>query len=233
MSAPTVVPAARYELASFGELLGDSSRAAMLLSLMDGRARPATELAELAGISPSTASLHLKRLLSGRVLAVERLGRHRYYRLAGEEVAAALETIAALLPVPAQRRPLDPERQRLAAARTCYHHLAGRLGVAWREALESQGLIALRHGAPALTRRGQERFEALKLRTARWPEGKLCLDWTERRHHLGGALGALLTKHLFDLRWIARRTGHRAVRLTTTGERELAWRFELRLEDVR
>jgi len=114
------------------------------------------------------------------------------------------------------------------ATRTSPAGSGWRGGRRWRR----RGLIALRNGALGLTRRGQERFESLRLRVARWPEGKPCLDWTERKHHLGGALGALLTRHLFELRWLARREGDCAVRLTVAGTRELDRRFGVRVTDA-
>jgi DNA-binding transcriptional ArsR family regulator len=217
-----VLPAARFDLASFGELVSDPSRVAMLLALMDGAARPASELARLAGIAPSTASFHLQRLVGGGLVRVEAVGRHRYARLASTRVADALEAVA-LVRTPDTRRALTAEQRRLAGARTCYRHLAGGVGVAWLIGLENARLLRARGGALTLTRRGQDWCRDHGLDAARWPGGKHCLDWTERRHHLGGPLGALLTAHLFTLRWLARRAGEpgRAVRVTTTGRREL------------
>src|SRR5258708_6072022 len=131
MPPPLMKPAAKFELASFGEMLSEPSRVAMLLSLMDGRARPASELAAIAGVTSATASAHLQRLLGGGLWAVTPAGRHRYFRLAGERVADALEALA-LLHAPA--RPATTSPAPLAEARTCYRHLAGRLGVAWLSA---------------------------------------------------------------------------------------------------
>src|SRR4051794_39872306 len=129
-------PHTRFDIATFGELLSDPSRVAMLLSLMHGLTRPATELAGIAGVSPATASAHLKKLLAGSLIRVEQSGRHRYYQLAGTAVADALEAVA--LHVPQRRaspKPMDPDRRLFTNARTCYQHLAGRLGVAWLAAL--------------------------------------------------------------------------------------------------
>jgi len=222
-----VLPAARYELAGFGELVADPSRAAMLLSLMDGSSRPASELAGIAGVTPQTASSHLRRLVEGGLLVLERLGRHHYFRLSGERVADALEAVALLRP-PARKAPPTPERAALSEARTCYLHLAGRLGVAWLDMLERRQLIQLSGGALAMTGKGTAQFAALRLVPSRWPAGKPCLDWTERRSHLGGPLGALLTQDLFGRGWLARRTGSRAVRVTSRGTRGLAQHFSLR-----
>ena len=230
MSRALLLPAARFEIASLGELVGEPSRVAMLLALLDGSARPATELADLAGVTRATASSHLRRLREGGLLSVEPRGRHRYFRLAGERVADLIETLALAGPR-GRTRPSarDPARQALERARTCYRHLAGRLGVACYEALERQHLLSLEGGGLRLTRRGQARFEALGLKVARWPSGKACLDWTERRSHLGGALGTLVSQHLFDLGWIARRKdgNGRAVEVTPLGRCELVRQLAL------
>jgi DNA-binding transcriptional ArsR family regulator len=210
-------PSARFDIATFGELVSDPSRVAMLLSLMDGLARPASELAGIAGVTPSTASSHLARLLGGGLVLAEQSGRHRYFRLAGDHVADALEAIA-LHAAPATR-PVskDPARAALSRARSCYKHLAGELGVAWLASLESRRLLRIEGGALSLAPRGIACFAELGLTRAQWPAGKPCLDWTERRNHLGGPLGVVLTEHLFSLRWVARREGGRALRITASG----------------
>ena len=226
-----VLPDSRFDVAGFGELVSDPSRVTMLLSLMDGRARPAAELARLARVTPQTASFHLQRLVSGGLLRVDPHGRHRYFRLAGDQVAEALEAVS-LLSAPVRPRPESPARQALARARLCYRHLAGRLGVAWLAALERARFLRVSDGALALTARGIAWFESSGLSAARWPAGKPCLDWTERRHHLGGPLGVLLTEHLFALEWIARRTDGRAVRVTRAGRRELASQLAVPAEEL-
>ncbi|MGO8996609.1 MAG: ArsR/SmtB family transcription factor [Polyangiaceae bacterium] len=218
----STIPAARFDIASFGELVSDPSRVAMLLSLMDGLARPASELASLAGVAPSTASSHLSRLLTGGLVLAEQRGRHRYFRLAGDHIADALEAIT-LHTAPGKRPPPpDPARAALSRARSCYKHLAGQLGVAWLASLESRRLLRIRDGALSLAPRGIACFEelGLSMREGReWPTGKPCLDWTERRNHLGGSLGVVLTQHLFALEWLSRREGARALRITADGRR--------------
>ena len=215
-------PNTRFDIASFGELLSDPSRVAMLLSLMHGLTRPASELAEIAGVTPATASAHLKRLLNGKLVRVEQLGRHRYFKLAGPSVADALEAIALYAPPRKQIRPLDRDRQIFTDARTCYQHLAGKLGVAWFSALEKQSLIANGGGGFELSRRGILRCEKAGFEAAKWPAGKPCLDWTERQSHLGGPLGSLLTQQMLQLNWLARHQGGRAVRLTSLGRKRLS-----------
>jgi DNA-binding transcriptional ArsR family regulator len=218
---PALPPNAPYDLAAFGELVSDPSRAAMLLSLLDGLARPASELAAIAGVAPSTASAHLARLTEGQLVEVEQRGRHRYYRLAGEPVADALEAIARPRATPV-RPPTDPTRLAFGRARTCYRHLAGKLGVAWLDALARQKLVRLDGGALVLAPRAARRFEALGIAVDAWPAGKGCLDWTERREHLGGPLGTALTDGLFAVGWIARAEEPRVIRVTARGRRELA-----------
>jgi DNA-binding transcriptional ArsR family regulator len=210
------IPSARFDVASFGELVSDPSRVAMLLSLMHGLARPASELASLAGVTPSTASAHLARLLGGGLVLVEQQGRHRYFRLSGDRVADALEAITQHT-APGKRASSDPGRAALSRARSCYKHLAGQLGVAWLASLESRRLLRIRDGALSLSPRGVACFEGLGLTMARWPAGRPCLDWTERRNHLGGALGVALTEHLLSLGWLVRRPGGRALRITAKG----------------
>jgi DNA-binding transcriptional ArsR family regulator len=211
------IPGARFDVASFGELVSDPSRVAMLLSLMDGLARPASELASLAGVTPSTASSHLARLLSGGLVLAEKQGRHRYFRLAGDRVADALEAITLHTAPRRQLESPDPARAALSRARTCYRHLAGQLGVAWLATLESRRFLRVRDGALSLAPRGIACFEDTGLTMTQWPSGKPCLDWTERRNHLGGPLGVALTEHLFALGWLARRPGGRALRITARG----------------
>jgi DNA-binding transcriptional ArsR family regulator len=211
------IPSARFDMASFGEAVSDPSRVAMLLSLMDGLARPASELARIAGIASSTASFHLNRLVAGALVLREPMGRHHYFRLAGDQVADALEALALHAAPRRVTATPDPAQEAFSLARTCYKHLAGKLGVAWFAALERQGMVHLRDGALEVAPRGVTRFEELGLSPPRWPSGKPCLDWTERRHHLGGPLGGLLTQHLIAVGWLARRKDRRALRVTSAG----------------
>jgi DNA-binding transcriptional ArsR family regulator len=218
-------PSAPFLIAGFGELVADPSRVAMLLSLLDGLARPASELAQIARVAPSTTSAHLHRLTTGGLVRVEQRGRHRYYRLADDRVADALEALALHVGRPVS--PLRPNatRDALACARTCYRHLAGQLGVAWFDALVHHGSLRERRGAAQLTEAGLERLGGLGLDlpdAVAEVAGKPCLDWTERRNHLGGPLGALLTERLLARRWIARRKDTRSVRITTVGRSAFA-----------
>jgi DNA-binding transcriptional ArsR family regulator len=210
------------DIATPAALIGDPTRATFLMALAEGRALPASELAERAGVSASTASVQLAKLLDGGLLEVERNGRHRYYRLADPGIATTIESLAVIAP----RRAASSLRQarvgsELQAARTCYDHLAGALGVAVFEALQRQRLLTRELD---VTRRGAKRLgklgiEVEELAGGRRPLARLCLDWTERRHHLAGALGAAFAARCFELDWIERIPTSRAVRLTPNGRR--------------
>jgi DNA-binding transcriptional ArsR family regulator len=241
-----VVPAAA--------LLAEPTRAAMLTALLDERPLAAGELARLAGVSPATASSHLARLLGGGLVTMIRQGRHRYYRLAGPEVAAAIEALAQLSPAtPVRSLRESRDAAALAHARTCYDHLAGRAGVAQRQARVAPGLQApvsdggplggatrpadgtarqapARAAAFRVTEAGSAALAAFGLnvgdlaRSRRCIAGA-CLDWTERAPHLSGALGAAITTRLFGLGWIERGTRRRAVQISPAGHDGLAATF--------
>ncbi|MFZ0871780.1 MAG: metalloregulator ArsR/SmtB family transcription factor, partial [Rhodanobacter sp.] len=215
----------RYQLAELGALLAEPARAAMLLMLMDGSARPAGELAQAAGVGAATASAHLKRLLDGGLLGVHVQGRHRYYRLADDEVAAWLESMALpRAPSPLRAVTADPA---LCRARTCYRHLAGQLGVAICEAWlergwlqsKSDGLCLLPTAVDALMQAGWQSSPTERLLRLR---GRGCLDWTERRLHVGGPLGVALTDAMLDAGWLRRASRSRALLPSADGLRRFA-----------
>ena len=197
-------------------LIGDPTRASFLLALEDKDALPLSELARLAGVGNSAASIQLGKLVDAGLLSVERQGRHRYFRLASADVATALRALAAI--APARDGPASAAANGIGAARTCYDHLAGALGVSLLDGLRRERIVRITGSQVELTRVGLERLEPLgvELMPTRRPLTRLCLDWTERRYHLAGALGAALTRRFFELRWIERADG-RAVRLTTRG----------------
>jgi DNA-binding transcriptional ArsR family regulator len=215
-------PMSRYQLAETGSLLADPARAAILLALIDGSARPATELALGAGVAPATASVHLRKLVEGGLLALQVQGRHRYYRLAGEHVAQLIETFA-LSGVPRTAKPLRSGRvdPRLRRARTCYRHLAGRCGVALFERLRDGGGLVLGSDAIHLAPRGQDLLRHAGLLSGADDlahlDGRTCLDWTERRFHLAGPLGVELTRRLFERGWMRPRRDSRALDLGAGG----------------
>ena len=223
------------DIAPVAALLADPVRAAMLGALLGASALAAGELSQVAGISPATASAHLARLLDGGLVTVTRQGRHRYYRLAGHEVASVLEAIAQISPV----RPVRSLRQSrdaaaLAQARTCYDHLAGRAGVALFDALVRGGVLTgggtARDAAYEVTAEGVDRLadfgvDVAEVRRSRRRFAGACLDWTQRQPHLNGALGAAVTARLLELGWIERGPSRRAVRVTGPGRNGLAATF--------
>ncbi len=222
---------ARYPLAAVAELIGEPARAAMLIALVDGRALPAGELARSAGISAQSASGHLGKLVLGGLLSVSSSGRHRYYRLAAPEVAHALEALGAISTARGVGVPRSPRPEPLHEARLCYDHLAGRVGVEITAALERAGALeASGERDFVLGPRGEDAFGGIgldlaALRGARRAFARRCLDWTERRPHLAGALGAALCARLLELEWLARTPKSRALRITHRGARGLAERF--------
>jgi DNA-binding transcriptional ArsR family regulator len=208
------------DIAAPASLIGDRTRATFLIALTVNAALPLSELARLASVSNSTASIQLGKLVDAGLLTVERHGRHRYFRLVDPMVARAMEALAAIAPP----RPGRPAREGngIRAARTCYDHLAGTLGVLLLDALKREEILEIVDSDVELTSAGRKRLEKIgvALEPTRRPLTRLCLDWSERRYHLAGALGAALTRRLFELRWIERSTG-RAVRVTANGRRGL------------
>ena len=237
------------DIAQAAALIADPTRALILRALLPDRPLAAGELARLAGVSAATASFHLAKLLDGNMIAVARQGRHRYYRLAGHEVAAALEAIGLISPaIPVRTLRQSREAAALAAARTCYDHLAGRAGVGLLEAMLGQSLLA-RENSKSLgrTERGDSahtRFavtgagartlasfgiNVTEVRRSRRHFAGECIDWTQRRGHLNGALAAAITARLFELGWIARGARRRSVVITAAGAPGLADTFGLDL----
>lgn len=234
--------ASNAEFAEIAALAGDPARAAMLHALMDGRALTARELAIAAGVTPQTASSHLARMSVAGLLAVAKQGRHRYHRLASQAVARMMESIMQVVLDSARSRPVvvGPREAALRAARTCYDHLAGRLGVAIADALVKAGHIELSDDAGLMTRSGVALLgrmgidlDGVSARRGKRPARILCrpcLDWSERRAHLGGAMGAALCAHCFKAGWIRRSAGTRAVAVTPKGLREMHDIFGMRLD---
>ncbi len=239
-----------FSISAFAEtaaLVGDPARANMLAALMDGRALTATELARAAGIAPQTASGHLARLTEAGLLAMEQQGRHRYHRLASADVAHMLESIMSVAadrggPNGARRAPIvvGPRDKALRRARTCYDHLAGQLAVAMADRMVERGQVDLSPDGGALTDAGAEflrglgvDLEAVAARAAR-RGGRVfccpCLDWSERRSHIAGAVGAALCQCCFTQGWLRRIEGTRAVAVTPAGQLALGKAFDLRPE---
>jgi DNA-binding transcriptional ArsR family regulator len=222
-----------YDFAPAAALLADPTRAAILRALLPGRPLAAGELARLAGVGAATASHHLGKLLDGHLVAVAQQGRHRYYQLAGYEVAAALEAIGLISSVvPARSLRQSREARDLADARTCYDHLAGRAGVELFDALLREGLLADERvgNLVEVTPAGQKKLVRFGIDVDEIRRGKrqfagACMDWTQRRHHLNGALAAAITGRMFALGWIERGTRRRSVIVTEIGVRGFADTF--------
>jgi DNA-binding transcriptional ArsR family regulator len=238
------------DIAATGALLGDPARARMVMALADGRALCASVLAQEAGIAPSTASGHLSRLLAGGLVVAEPHGRHRYFRVAGADVARMIEAVAGVSPpAPVASLREGTRASALRAGRTCYDHLAGRLGTGLMSAMIDTGVLAggdgvydpavARRDRPSahgydvdyrLTDRGAETLAAFGVdvdaaASGRRPFIAYCVDWSEQRHHLAGALGAAIHQRLLARRWIAPAPRGRAVRLTPAGANGLSATF--------
>ena len=216
------------------ELIGESARIRMLAALLDGEGHSASELAIAAQVSPQTASSHLAKLIDGGLIQSQRRGRQRHFWLKNTDVATAIESLGAL--APSEATASVPE---LRFARTCYDHLAGVLSIGIRDEMIRRDVLRKeRHGEFDLTEPGEQflrRFEidASGLRSLRRSFARTCLDWTERHHHIGGALGAALLSRFFEKKWIARIKNSRAVRITHEGEAQFERMFGVRCATMR
>jgi DNA-binding transcriptional ArsR family regulator len=218
-------------IARIAALIGDHARADVLTALMADRALTATELASVAGVTKQTISAHLAKLLEAGLLAVESQGRHRYFRLADHDVAQLLESLMGVaFRTGAVRTRSSPREPALRKARVCYDHLAGEMGVAACDALLARRVFRSDDGALELTEEGRAWFAEFGIDTGAAARQKRalcrpCLDWGERRHHLGGALGTALLNRLFELGWARREKDSRVVSFTPPGEAQFRERF--------
>jgi DNA-binding transcriptional ArsR family regulator len=212
-------------IAEIAALAGDPARANILTALLDGRAMTATELAYAARVTPQTTSAHLAKLVDAGLITATPSGRHRYFRLASQRVAQMLESIVAVAGDNRPRfRPLSRLATELRAARVCYDHLAGQLGVRIADAMIARGYLVLEDDGGRITDAGTRFLWDLGIDTRVAGKGRrhlcrACLDWTERRPHIGGAIGAALAERWLALGWITRAKDSRAVTVTPTGER--------------
>ena len=220
------------QTASAAKLIGDPTRAQMLIDLLAGRAMTASELAYSVNVSPQTASSHLSQMLEGKLLALEKQGRHRYYRLASAEVGTALEALMALSPrqEKSNAQPLEP----IHLARSCYDHVAGRVGVILADAFQEKDWLQVNEKDYAVTPKGEKAFEAFgldlpSLRKQRRHFARQCLDWTERRHHVAGALGAALMTNLLERKWLKKDKSARVLHVTRAGFEGFEKTFDVRL----
>lgn len=218
-------------IAAVAALLGEPARANIMSALMSGQALTAGELARSAGVTAQTTSGHLARLSEAELIVPERQGRHRYYRLASVEIARMVETLSVVASMgPKRHHPLGPRDASLRKARTCYDHIAGRLGLAIADSMQAQNLIVLADGAGMLTPQGQKFVAEFALdvgKGSKRPLCRTCLDWSERRHHLAGRLGAAIFESLLERRWVKRSPDSRALIVTRIGERGIVETFGL------
>src|SRR6516162_4069134 len=221
------------QMAEVASLVGDPARANILCALLDGRARTAGELAFVAGVSPQTTSGHLAKLHDARLIDLCKQGRHRYYRLAGAHVGQMLESImTGALTAPPRFQPRAKTDDQLRHARTCYEHLAGELGVGIADCLIAHEHVILGNEAGEVTENGAAFLSKLGVdlsvaRARRRVFCRPCVDWTERRPHIGGAVGAAIATRCFELKWIERARDGRALTITSTGRRGLMETFDL------
>ena len=221
------------DIVSFGALIGDRARAEILTALMGGQALTATELAQVAGVTKQTASAHLARLLAARLIEVESQGRHRYFRLAHEDVARLLESLMGVASrIGAVRLRTGPSEPALRKARVCYDHLAGELGVLAFDSLSHRRLLSVGDDELELTPQGEKFFADLgvdvnALSTQRRSLCRPCLDWSVRRNHLAGAVGAALLIRCLELKWARRAKGSRVVNFSAVGEQAFRDRFRM------
>lgn len=215
-----------YEFSKIATLIGEKGRSLMLWSLLDGKAYTATELSAFANISRQSVSNHLSKLIEANLVIAEKQGRHRYFRLANEKVAQVIESMASLIPNQKIEIKKSAETQKLAFARTCYDHLAGRISIELAKSLLGKKIIVMRGTDFEVTDFGRIWFEELgidivTLKNKKRSFAHKCMDWTERKHHIAGALGAAILEKFLENDWIRKKTNTRGIVVTTLGELKL------------
>ncbi|KWW20688.1 MULTISPECIES: helix-turn-helix domain-containing protein [Peribacillus] len=226
---------ANPNVAMIATLVSEASRAAILTTLLDGRYHTTSELAYMAGIEPQTASFHLAKMVDVNIVTVEKQGRHRYYGIQNQEVAQVMESFLSIAP-PIEIKSLKQasEAKAMRLARTCYDHLAGNLGVQLTESLVKMGVLYEDKNGFSVTEKGEAFFsnfqiDCKKIKKKRRSFTHKCLDWSERRHHLSGALGNALLERLLELNWIQRLPNTRAIKITPDGKKGLKETFFLQI----
>ena len=221
------------EIENITSLIGNPVRTRILWALLDGRAYTATELAVFTETSPQNLSMHLSKLIQADLLAVESQGRHKYYRFAKQEVAYAIEAISNLIPEENQKRIVrQDDNSAIRHCRTCYDHLAGKVGVMITESLLQQKMMVWQDKCFHITEAGEQFFTQLNIDTKELEKqrrafARPCLDWSERKHHLAGSVGAALLQQMEAMDWIRRSNQSRAVKITTKGQKELYRYFHI------
>ncbi|MGS5018228.1 ArsR/SmtB family transcription factor [Paenibacillus sp. JJ1683] len=212
-------------VAMIASLVSEPSRAAILTALLDGRFHTASELAHMAGIKPQTASFHLAKMTEAQVITVEKQGRHRYYGIQDPEVAQVMESLLSIAPpVPIKSFKQASENEAIRLARTCYDHVAGHLGVQIMSFFMQKGILSEDQDELHITQQGEIFFADFQINLKNTKQKRRsfshkCLDWSERRHHLAGALGSALLDRLFELHWVEHLPTTRAIRITAEGKR--------------
>ncbi|MDP1512442.1 winged helix-turn-helix domain-containing protein [Paenibacillus sp. CMAA1739] len=225
----------KSNVAMIASLVSEPSRAAILTALLDGRFHTASELAHMAGIKPQTASFHLAKMTEAQVVTVEKQGRHRYYGIQDPEVAQVMESLLSIAPpVPIKSFKQASENEAIRLARTCYDHIAGHLGVQIMSFFIQKGILSEDQDGLHITQQGEIFFADFQInlkntRQKRRSFSHKCLDWSERRHHLAGALGKALLDRLFELHWIEHLPTTRAIRITADGKRGFKEVFEIEI----
>ncbi|KEO79698.1 winged helix-turn-helix domain-containing protein [Paenibacillus polymyxa] len=226
----------KSNVAMIASLVSEPSRAAILTALLDGRFHTASELAHMAGIKPQTASFHLAKMTEAHVVTVEKQGRHRYYGIQDPEVAQVMESFLSIAPpVPIKSFKQASENEAIRLARTCYDHVAGQLGVQLMNFFMQKGILSEDQDGLHITDQGETFFtdfqiDLTKTRQKRRSFSHKCLDWSERRHHLAGALGSAILDRLFELHWIERLPTTRAIRITAEGKRGFKEIFSIEVD---
>ncbi|KOS04440.1 ArsR/SmtB family transcription factor [Paenibacillus polymyxa] len=226
----------KSNIAMIASLVSERSRAAILTALLDGRFHTASELAHMAGIKPQTASFHLAKMTEAQVVTVEKQGRHRYFGIQDPEVAQVMESLLSIAPpVPIKSFKHASENEALRLARTCYDHVAGQLGVQLMSFFIQKGILSEDQDGLHITEPGETFFTDFQIdltqtRQKRRSFSHKCLDWSERRHHLAGALGNALLDRLFELNWIERLPTTRAIRITADGKRGIKEIFSIEVD---
>ncbi|KAF6573733.1 winged helix-turn-helix domain-containing protein [Paenibacillus sp. FSL M8-0228] len=226
----------KSNVAMIASLVSEPSRAAILTALLDGRFHTASELAHMAGIKPQTASFHLAKMTEAHVVTVEKQGRHRYYGIQDPEVARVMESFLSIAPpVPIKSFKQASENEAIRLARTCYDHVAGQLGVQLMNFFMQKGILSEDQDGLHITDQGETFFtdfqiDLTKTRQKRRSFSHKCLDWSERRHHLAGALGSAILDRLFELHWIERLPTTRAIRITAEGKRGFKEIFSIEVD---
>ncbi|WDM22542.1 ArsR/SmtB family transcription factor [Paenibacillus polymyxa] len=226
----------KSNVAMIASLVSEPSRAAILTALLDGRFHTASELAHMAGVKPQTASFHLAKMTEAQVVTMEKQGRHRYFGIQDPEVAQVMESLLSIAPpVPIKSFTHASENEALRLARTCYDHVAGQLGVQLMSFFIQKGILSEDQDGLHITEPGEAFFtdfqiDLTKTRQKRRSFSHKCLDWSERRHHLAGALGNALLDRLFELHWIERLPTTRAIRITADGKRGFKEVFSIEVD---